>query len=65
MSFVNWIDDDICWCQNSNECDDLKCYRNDKNRKTKGGLFTYALLKNTDLCPSYFEPEWRCKNDSY
>lgn len=49
-----WIDDDICWCGNSNECTDTKCYRHFSNRKPKGGLFTCANLKDTDICPSYF-----------
>ena len=52
---MSWISDDICWCGNSDECDDVKCYRNTKNRNWKedGNIFTAALLKNTNLCPSY------------
>ena len=51
---MSWISDDICWCGNSNECTDTKCYLHFSNRKTKGGLFTCANLKDTNLCPSYF-----------
>lgn len=51
-----WINADICWCADSNECEDIKCYRHMKNRKREEGvnIFTSSCLKGTDLCPSYF-----------
>lgn len=53
---MSWISDDICWCSNSDECTDTKCYRHMKNRKPEEGMniFTAAYLKDTNLCPSYF-----------
>lgn len=54
MGNLDWIFDDICWCGNSDECEDTKCYRHFSNRKEKDGFFTCANLKDTDTCPSYF-----------
>ena len=51
------FEDDICWCADSVHCSNIKCFRNDKTRRQKAGVFTYAALKNTDMCPSYFGKE--------
>ena len=52
---MSWISDDICWCGNSDECENIECYRHTKNRRPEdGNIFTAALLKGTNLCPSYF-----------
>lgn len=51
MSFL--FDDDICWC--ANECDNLNCFRNLKNRKRQAvdhDVYTAAYLKDTECCPS-------------
>lgn len=45
---MTWFDDDICWC--GNECGLLACERNIKNRKPRPGIYTMALLRNTELC---------------
>ena len=53
---MSWIDNDICWCADSDKCEDTKCYRHMKNRKKEEGvnIFTSSCLKYTTLCPSYF-----------
>lgn len=52
---MSWISDDICWCGNSDECENTECYRHTKNRRPEdGNIYTAAYLKNTNLCPSYF-----------
>ena len=48
---MSWFEDDICWCSDSHECSCIKCFRNDKTRKTKTGVFTYASFKGTEYCP--------------
>lgn len=47
---MNWLPDDICWCTDSNHCSNIKCFRNDKNRTVKKGLFSYASFKGTKEC---------------
>lgn len=45
-----WLDDDICWCGDSDTCDNIECFRHFYN-KTEAGIFTVSNLKNTELCP--------------
>ena len=47
--FLDWIHDDITWCEN--ECSNIKCERNLANRYTKGGMYSAALFKGTEMCP--------------
>ena len=55
---MSWLfEDDITWCADSNHCSNIKCYRNDKNRRERAGIFSYAEFKDTEYCPSYFEKE--------
>ncbi len=55
---ITWFDEDICWCSDSCHCSNIKCYRNDKRRKKREGIFTYAAFKGTDNCPSYFKADF-------
>ena len=57
---IDWMHDDITWC--GNECDNTECFRNQVNRRQKTGYFTMAMLKGTDLCPSYKSNCKTCKN---
>lgn len=52
-----WIHNDITWCGNSNECDDVKCFRHTANRIPEPGpnVYSYALFKGTEDCPFYFD----------
>lgn len=45
----DWFHDDITWC--GNECFNTACERNIANRLTKGGLYSMALFKGTEMCP--------------
>ena len=47
--FSEWIHDDITWC--GNECSHTECERNLANRLTKGGMYSAALFKDTEMCP--------------
>ena len=49
MGLYEWFHDDITWC--GNECSHIECERNMVNRLQKEGLFSMALLKNTEACP--------------
>lgn len=50
-----WFHDDITWC--GNECSYTECERNLANRLSKEGLFSMAMLKDTEACPLYTETE--------
>ena len=50
MWFDNF-DDDICWCGNSDTCENKECFRHLDNKKIKEGIYTLGLLKNTIYCP--------------
>lgn len=52
-----FFEDDICWCGNSNECNNIDCFRHLNNRKTKEGIFTVGLLKDTEYCPGFKRKE--------
>jgi len=41
--------DDITWC--GNECYYTECERNQANMLQKEGLHSYAMFKDTELCP--------------
>lgn len=58
---MSWLSDDICWCADSNHCSNIKCFRNDKNRRTKKGLFSYANFKGTEKC---LHPVWGSKKEN-
>lgn len=47
--FYEWVHDDITWC--GNECSYTKCERNLANRLVKTGLYSAAMLKDTEFCP--------------
>lgn len=55
--FIEWIHDDITWC--GNECSYEKCERNLVNRLTKGGMYSAAMFKDTDMCPLKEKKEWK------
>ena len=49
---MSWLfEDDICWCGNSDSCKNTDCFRHLDNRKVKEGIYTIALLKDTEFCP--------------
>ena len=48
-NLYEWFHDDITWC--GNECSYTKCERNLQNRLTKGGLYSAAMFKGTEMCP--------------
>lgn len=47
--FMEFVHDDITWC--GNECYYTECERNLANRLTKGGYYSAAWFKDTDMCP--------------
>lgn len=49
QAFAEFIHDDITWC--GNECSNTKCERNLANRLTKGGVYSAAMFKDTEMCP--------------
>lgn len=57
-NLYEWIYDDITWC--GNECSHTECERNLFNRLTKGGLYSAALFKDTEMCP--LSPNYWRKN---
>lgn len=48
-SFAEFVHDDITWC--GDECYNTKCERNLANRLTKGGYYSAAMFKGTEMCP--------------
>lgn len=57
---MNWLfDDDICWCANSDECENVECFRHMSHRKPQHqpDIFTCGALKGTPDCPYYKEKE--------
>lgn len=44
-----FFEDDICWCADSQECDNTSCFRHTNNRRT-AGVFTSGHLMDTELC---------------
>lgn len=48
-NLYEWFHDDITWC--ANECSYTKCERNIVNRLEKGGLYSAAFFKETEMCP--------------
>ena len=49
-NLYEWLHDDITWCIDD-ECPNLECERNIQNRLTKGGYFSAAMFKGTEMCP--------------
>jgi len=49
-NWQSWIEDDICWCGNSDECDYIDCYRHTSNMPG-AGIYTMSHLMNTEYCP--------------
>ena len=52
---MGWMEDDICWCANSNlnehsPCPHTECFRHLSNRHYTG-VFTMGYLKDTESCP--------------
>lgn len=45
-----WIDEDICWCGDSDVCDNIDCFRHTYNQPGPG-VYTMSYLRNTELCP--------------
>ena len=45
-----WIDEDICWCGDSDTCDNIDCFRHTYNQSGPG-VYTMSYLRNTELCP--------------
>lgn len=48
-NLYEWFHDDITWC--ANECSHTECERNIVNRLEKGGLYSAAFFKGTEMCP--------------
>ena len=46
---IMFFEDDICWCADSNECDNTDCFRHMSNMKITG-IFTCSSLMNTEYC---------------
>ena len=44
-----FFEDDICWCSDSDRCDNTNCFRHMNNRKT-AGIFTAGSLMGTEYC---------------
>lgn len=51
------FEDDICYCGNSDECNNISCFRHMSNRRIKEGIFTTGLLKGTEYCPGFKRKE--------
>ena len=49
---MSWFDDDITWC--SQDCDELGCLRNQKNKVNRVGVFSVADFKDTEYCQKNF-----------
>jgi hypothetical protein len=47
--FYEWYHDDITWC--GNDCHYTECERNKENMLHKEGIHSYALFKDTEMCP--------------
>ena len=52
-----FFEDDICYCGNSDECNNISCFRHTNNRRIKEGIFTVGLLKDTEYCPGFKRKE--------
>lgn len=48
---MSWMNDDITFCANADECGNEKCFRNPCNMKDKSGLHSFSYCKDTELCP--------------
>ena len=48
-NLYEWLHDDITWC--GNECSYTACEINLQNRLTKGGIYSAAMFKDTEICP--------------
>ena len=49
-----FFEDDICWCSDSDKCNNTNCFRHMSNRKT-AGIFTTGSLMGTEYCENYKE----------
>jgi hypothetical protein len=49
-NWQSWIEDDICWCGDSDECEYTDCYRHTSNM-SGAGIYTMSCLMNTEYCP--------------
>lgn len=54
--FAEWLHDDITWCMDE-ECPNIECRRNLKNRSRKGGMISCAMFRGTEECPMYTEED--------
>lgn len=45
-----WIEEDICWCGDSDVCEYVDCYRHTANI-SGAGIYTFSCLMNTEYCP--------------
>jgi len=61
-SLYEWMHDDITWC--GNECSHTECERNLQNRLTKGGYYSAAMFKDTEMCPLTADKKRQSQNDS-
>ena len=50
---MGFYDDVMCWCGNSDTCENITCFRHTDNLKANGKLFIFGLLKDTPYCPLY------------
>lgn len=49
---MSWLfEDDICWCGDSDTCENKECFRHLDNRTVKEGIYTISCLRHTDICP--------------
>lgn len=51
----SWFKDDITWCANSETCENKNCFRHTCHKSSETKIYSMALFKDTDYCPSYFE----------
>ena len=46
-----WWSDDICWCADSDTCDQTNCFRHLTNKDDRTTYYSAASMKWTVYCP--------------
>lgn len=54
--FSFYLDDDICFCADSDRCTNTECFRH-LTHKNEPGIFTCSHLMDTEYCPMNKEGE--------
>ena len=52
-----WFDNDICWCADSNRCENTECFRHLTNKNDEERIFTCGNLMGSEYCPMNKEGE--------